>query len=358
MRITFVLPTVNMSGGIRVISIYAKALRDMGHEVVLVSPPPQTLSLKYKIKSLIKYKQWPSKKTMASHLNGLNLDHRILESWRPVNDNDLPDADIIIATWWETAIWVNELSEKKGKKVYFMQDYGEVPGQPLKNIQDTWMLPFYIITISQWLMALIVAYKGDEKHLTLVQNGIELDSFYTKKRDKNIIPTVGFLYTEAPQKGANLMFSAYIKAKQKIPDLRLMIFGGEPLPEHMKHHADVTYLQNASDEEIVKVYSSCDAWLFGSTREGFGLPILEAMACRTPVIATNAGAALDLVGPEVGALLKTYHADEMASQIVEIVSKNNASWEKLSEGAYAEAKKHSWSIATKEFDETLKRICS
>ena len=51
MRITFLLPPVNMSGGIRVVTIYADLLSKLGHEVVLVSPPHPKIPLLRKIKS-------------------------------------------------------------------------------------------------------------------------------------------------------------------------------------------------------------------------------------------------------------------------------------------------------------------
>ena len=114
MRITFVLPTVAMSGGIRVVSIYAKLLSAKGHEVVLVSPPPAVPSLRRKAGALLKGRGWPkTPDTPRSHLDGGKLDHRVLDKWRPVMDSDVPDADVIIATWWETAEWVSRLGNNK-----------------------------------------------------------------------------------------------------------------------------------------------------------------------------------------------------------------------------------------------------
>ncbi|MGC8714943.1 MAG: glycosyltransferase [Leptodesmis sp.] len=49
-------------------------------------------------------------------------------------------------------------------------------------------------------------------------------------------------------------------------------------------------------------YSACDAWLFPSRYEAVGLPILEAMACRTPVIGTPAGIAPEMLSDGAGIL--------------------------------------------------------
>src|SRR5665811_1910895 len=124
MRITFVLPTVDMSGGIRVVAIYAKVLTARGHEVILVSPPPQEVRFRNKVKSFLKRNGWPNTvRAFPSHLDGSGLDHRILDRWRPVTDDDVPDADVVIATWWETSEWVSALAPDKGAKVYFIQHH-------------------------------------------------------------------------------------------------------------------------------------------------------------------------------------------------------------------------------------------
>jgi hypothetical protein len=107
MRITFVLPTVAMAGGNKVIVIYAQKVMQNGHIVKLVSPPPRSIALRAKIGSLLRGNGGPiDVKRPPSQLDGSGLDHTILDRWRPVTDNDVPDADVVIATWWETAEWV------------------------------------------------------------------------------------------------------------------------------------------------------------------------------------------------------------------------------------------------------------
>lgn len=58
----------------------------------------------------------------------------------------------------------------------------------------------------------------------------------------------------------------------------------------------VTDLGHVSDERLVELYNACDVLLFPSFYEGFGLPVLEAMACGTPVVASNTPALVELAG--------------------------------------------------------------
>ncbi len=56
----------------------------------------------------------------------------------------------------------------------------------------------------------------------------------------------------------------------------------------------VTDLHHVSDARLVELYNACDVLVFPSFYEGFGLPVLEAMACGTPVAASNTPALVAL----------------------------------------------------------------
>ena len=123
MRITFVIEAADMAGGVRVVAIYAKALAEMGHTVSVVSTPGRPVRTRRKLRSWFKGKGWPADPLpQPSHLDNSGIDHHILNSWRPITDDDVSDADVVIATWWETAEWVNELDQPtkaRGNNGYF-----------------------------------------------------------------------------------------------------------------------------------------------------------------------------------------------------------------------------------------------
>ena len=103
---------------------------------------------------------------------------------------------------------------------------------------------------------------------------------------------------------------------------------------------------------IPELYAQCDAWLFTSKSEGFGLPILEAMACRTPVIASRAGAAPDLIDSRNGFLVET-KPEAFAEKIVEVSRMHNDDWRSLSDNAYSAAHGYGWDDATEKFEGAL-----
>src|SRR5215212_4377597 len=114
MRITFVLNHVNMNGGIRVIAIYADRLKRRGHDVVIVARPRPIPPISDRFRSLLKGKGWPADpNTLPDHFDNVDADLRVIEKRRPIEDRDVPDADVVIATWWETAPWVAAMSPAK-----------------------------------------------------------------------------------------------------------------------------------------------------------------------------------------------------------------------------------------------------
>ena len=115
-RITFVLPDANLSGGTRVIAMYAEHLRRRGHQVLVVSTKKKVPHLLDRIKLFLKGYGWWSSNPGPSYFDTLNVEHRVINRFRPVTDSDLPDADVVVATWWETAEWVAQLSPTKGSQ--------------------------------------------------------------------------------------------------------------------------------------------------------------------------------------------------------------------------------------------------
>ena len=358
MRITFVLPTVNMSGGIRVIAIYAKALVARGHIVHLVSPPPKTIPFRRKIKSFLKGNGWPDDvPRFASHLDGSGLDHRILDRWRTVTDDDVPDADIVIATWWETAEWVNALSPDKGAKVYFIQHHEVFPHLPLARCRATYKFPMHKIVIARWLKDVMHAQYGDDV-VELVPNSVDQTQFFSAVRGKQSVPTAGFLYSTVAFKGLDVSLAALRAVRKRIPDLRLICFGSErpsaalPLPEG----AEFSF--SPPQDQIRNLYSQCDVWITASRSEGFNLPAMEAMACRTPVVSTKTGWPEGVIETgKNGVLVDIDDVAGLARGVEWILSLAGDEWKTLSQRAYETACSGSWEESSRRFENALVHAC-
>lgn len=355
MRITFVLSLADLTGGVRVVSIYAQRLKKLGHEVVVVSRPRRKPTLRELLRSKIKNVALPPEARQSpSHFDGTGVDHRLIDSFRVIEAQDVPDADVIIATWWETAEWVAKFPPSKGAKAYFLQHFETHVGMPVDRVEATWRLPFHKIVIADWL-ADLARHRFDDRDISMVPNSVDTEQFHAPVRDKQPVPTVGVMYSLVHFKGCDISLEAYHLAKQRVPDLKLVTFGNRRPESTLPLPAGAQYVYQPPQEQIRELYSACDAWLFASRSEGFGLPILEAMACRTPVIGTPAGAAPELIGPGGGVLVHMEDPRGMADAIERVVGQTNDQWRAMSDTAFATATKYSWDDATLRFEAALKR---
>ncbi|UCC30673.1 MAG: glycosyltransferase family 4 protein [Phycisphaerales bacterium] len=354
LRITFVLPFAGLAGGIRVIAIYADSLQKRGHDVLVVSLPRQVPSVTRRLRGWVRgrpVKCAPNE--CPSYFDGLTVKHRVLERHRPVTNEDIPDGDVVIATWWRTAPWVAEFSPLKGAKAYFVQDYGAHEGQPLDKVAETWRLPLHKMTISKWLLSLVIEHSGDED-VAYVPNAVDCNQFYAPSRGKQIRPTVGLMYSRRPQKGLGLMLEAIELARRKVADLHVVAYGPDDPRDDLQLPPSSEFTKLAAEDMLRGIYAKCDAWLFGSRLEGFGLPILEAMACRTPVVATPAGAAPELLEGGGGVIVGQGDPQDMARSIETVCGLSEAQWRRMSDAAYKTATGYTWEDATDQFEAGLR----
>jgi hypothetical protein len=115
MRITFVLPTPDMSGGIRVLAVYAERLLRRGHDVRIVATRRRRRTAREMARALFKHGRWPFRRdTPPSHLDGSPVPVSRVPHTGPVHPSEVPEADVVIATWWETAEWVQEFPPRRG----------------------------------------------------------------------------------------------------------------------------------------------------------------------------------------------------------------------------------------------------
>lgn len=289
-------------------------------------------------------REWRPKPTPL--LRSLGDRHIILDKVGKPSAQDVPDADIIVASWWETAEWVAELPDSKGRKYYLLQDVETFGNQPTDRVIATYKLPFKRLAVSNYIASTISETYG-AGHTSVVLNAIDPAQFDAPPRDRGDPFTVGFMYGGAARKNIGLTIECLGKLRNSNPEINLIGFGGPDPKQHQPLPDGVTYYQAPQQDQIPMIYASCDAWLFTSEKEGFGLPILEAMACRTPVLATHAGAAPDLIDGKNGRLLAS-NADVFVDAIQEMTKLANDEWRAISEAAYATAQTRTYTQATQE----------
>ena len=358
MKITFVLSVADRTGGNRVVATYAERLKKRGHSVVIVSRPQADRTLRERLSGLVKEGQWlPSRRDGASHIDGTGVTHLMTECIRPIVDRDVPDGDVVIATWWETANWVNRLSPRKGAKVYLIQHHEVFPYLPVEQVKATYRLPgMHKLTVSRWLRDIMRDTYGDP-NARLVMNSVDTDVFFAPPRSKRKYPTVGVAYHGDPGgwKGGDVAMKALALAKAALPDLRVISFGTVQPSRELPLPEGSTFVHNPSRSQLRELYAQCDVWLCASRTEGFGLPTLEAMACRCPAVSTRVGGAPDLIEDgRQGFLADVEDSDGLAQRLIQVLRLPESGWRAMSNAAFATATAYTWDDATTLFEAGLR----
>jgi alpha-1,3-rhamnosyl/mannosyltransferase len=117
--------------------------------------------------------------------------------------------------------------------------------------------------------------------------------------------TVLYVGRSDPYKGLVVLVEAFARLRDACPfPVRLAIAGGKDprYPEASQRASElgletsVDWLGYVGDDALVAIYQDADVLVLPSRYEGFGLPVLEAMACGTPVVCSNGGALPEVAG--------------------------------------------------------------
>lgn len=356
MRITFLLPAANLSGGARVVAIYARELARKGHNVSVVSPPHKPISYRTKFKRWASGGGWVTNASrQKSHFDGSGIDHRVLESFRPILEDDVPDGDVVIATWWETAEWLEALSSRKGAKVYFVQGHEVFNYLPINRSRATYRFPFHKIVVANWLKRLMHE-EYEDSEVDLVPNSVDRAQFFAPARTKQVAPTIGFLYAPAEIKGVDVSSAVTRRVRESLPDLRVLTFGTLQPTRDLPLIEGAEFHHSPPQDEIRNIYGRCDVWLTTSRSEGFNLPAMEAMACRTPVVSTRTGWPEEAIRPGWnGWLADIDDIDELVRGVESILALDVEDWEQMSTNALATVAETSWQASADLFEHALFR---
>ncbi len=93
----------------------------------------------------------------------------------------------------------------------------------------------------------------------------------------------------------------------------------------------VHFLGHQSQDKVARINNAADVSIVPSRVEPFGLVAIEALACGTPVVATNAGGLPDFINEDVGALVPIDDPDSLAKAIIHEIENKT----KQSKGIYA-----------------------
>jgi glycosyltransferase involved in cell wall biosynthesis len=154
-----------------------------------------------------------------------------------------------------------------------------------------------------------------------------------------------FIGTLEPRKNLVTLLEAYARLPQRLP---LVLGGGKgwqyaPIFETIERYQladDVRWVGYIPAEDLALWYNSAEVFVFPSVFEGFGLPVLEAMACGTPVIVSDASSLPEAAGA-AGYLVPPHAIDAWAAALD--MARTDAQWRAAASArGLQEAQRYSW----------------
>jgi glycosyltransferase involved in cell wall biosynthesis len=352
MQVTFVLPLyLNYpAGGFKVVYEYANCLHDRGHQVTLIHPR-QTEPANSTIEKA-KSRLWPLR---------MHWRDRRLVPWfrlRPgirvelvtdLREKNIPSADAVIATGYNTAFWVDRYAAEKGRKFYLIQHYETWDGD-VAEVNQTWMLPMHKIVIAKWLWQIAKNF-GEAGRTTYIPNGLDFRQFRVTTPLAERPLRVGMLAHPFEWKGTLDGITALTEVKKRLPELQAVFFGTHPRPAQAPDW--IEYKQRPDPVELLELYNSCAVFLHPSWAEGWPLPPAEAMACGCALVAAANPGVQDYAEDGVTALLAEIKNPIALADCLTTVLTDSAFRQRLAQTGRAKITEYTWERATVALAEVL-----
>jgi L-malate glycosyltransferase len=303
LRITILCPHLRIAGGVRAILTYADRLARRGHDVELRVPAGGTARA-----------WWRN----ASHAGSTFVDDlaarvRWVPRWRA---SRLPEADVLLATAWQSAPVVAVADPRCGAKFYLVQHYESLyHGQPAM-VDATYRLPLRKIVISTWLRDVMREKFAAEAEVLVTP--VDRRLFHpVPGATPGGPPRVLMLHHEYAWKGVADGLAAVARARGAGAAFALVGFGVKPprgAVPYDEFHA------SPPQATLAHLYSSCAIYLCPSWDEGLGMPAMEAMACGAALVTYDNGGCRDYARDgETALVARRRDADDLGVKLGRLV---------------------------------------
>jgi glycosyltransferase involved in cell wall biosynthesis len=165
-----------------------------------------------------------------------------------------------------------------------------------------------------------------------------------------------YVGSENPRKNLPRLVRAFGSVHEELPEARLIKIGSPeylPQAEHLRRQVQrmgladfVLFYEHVPDDDLALFYNLADLFVFPSLYEGFGLPPLEAMACGTPVVCSNA-ASLPEVAGDAAIMVDPHDGYSLAQAMLRVLTDADLR-QKMRHKGLARARMFTWERTARE----------
>jgi len=205
-----------------------------------------------------------------------------------------------------------------------------------------------------------VDFNVNQKNINVINNGLDIDTFIPYKNIKRdpfrLITTAS---ADVALKGLDYSLKSLAILSKTFPEISLLVIGQlkkdghtSRLIEELGIGARIIFKTGLTKEEIAKEYASSSVAIVSSLYEGFGYPVIEAMSCEVPLIATNTSSIPELVG-DFATLIPPMNENDLSEAIKNILT-NFKKYEKIAEnGRHHIIENFNWLKITQEYEDMI-----
>jgi glycosyltransferase involved in cell wall biosynthesis len=334
-------------GGVKVVHEYANRLAHKGHDVTIVYPVitcsnPFIGGLRRVVKQV-----YDKITNVAAELYYTPDSRVTVLVIKKARSKYVPDGDAVVAVGWQTAAWVNRLPDCHGKKFYFLQHF-ETYFRSKKKVLETFRMPLTKIAIARWIINKLEEL--GETALGPLGNAIDPEEFYLEANIKNRPNDVVVIYHHMNVKGPKDIIAILKQLKKRQNISAVLVSSRKPvhrIPSWVK------IVIRPSLKELRTLYNSSKIFMHTSHSEGWGLPVMEAMACGCAVAAyANEGVSEFLTDKQNALLAEVGNTIELTLNIIRLLE-NNQLGELLVENGLKTIEKYTWNNCINKLDRIL-----
>lgn len=199
-----------------------------------------------------------------------------------------------------------------------------------------------------------VIYNSVSKKFKVLEDKEKRDFLVKNKFGRYIL----FIGNNKPHKNISGLINSFARIKKEFEGFKLVIISSGFTPDALlvedKIKEDIFVVDEASDDELAYYYNCAFMFILPSFYEGFGLPVIEAMACGCPVITSNVSS-LPEVGGNAVLYVNPYDIDSFTNGIRKLISNSNLRNNLIKKGT-DRAKLFSWENTAGKYLEVFRNI--
>lgn len=289
MKIAFILPGRESSGGVRCVGLVAKRLRDRGHLVRLLYRKPQRTLRDWGrlVQRTIFYRAAPD---WIRQFDGP------VQAFEDLSRFHFDPDEILVAIGMAECAQLELLDSLPNPKVQYL--HGSTPLAP-QQVDKALSLRYPKIVVASYLKDLVESRGHGEDVLAVIHNGIDPGDYFCSAPESQR-DGVGTIYGSHQVKDPDTVLLVLDRLARVKPEVPIRVFSTERRPKQIHSRS---YWRHPRLERAREIYSRSLVWIVGSRSEGFALPVLEAMSCGCVVVATDCGGPKDVIEDGVNGFL-------------------------------------------------------